>query len=57
MKLLARLFRKPPPVRSLESTLRPDPDSRDKRMAQWSRERRQRYWDACYGEPQSLRRG
>ncbi len=41
--------------RTLASTLKPDPESRDKRMAQWDSARRQRYWDAVYGEPQSLR--
>jgi len=41
--------------RKLAASLRPDPESRTKRLSQWSRERQQRYWDAVEGEPQSLR--
>jgi hypothetical protein len=40
----------------LADTLRPRPDLRDRRFANWSMDRRQRYLDACFGEPQSLRR-
>lgn len=56
-----RFFRKPAKQprdsegRTLESTMRPDPEAREKRLSQWSRERRQRYLDAAYGEPWSLR--
>lgn len=42
-------------ARRLAKALRPDPESRDRRMAQWDAARRQRYWDAVYGTPQSLR--
>lgn len=48
-------FHTTPQTRTLESTLRPDPDARAKRMSQWSRERQQRYLDASYGTPWSLR--
>jgi hypothetical protein len=40
----------------LADTLRPRPDLRDRRFANWSMDRRQRYLDACFGEPQSLRK-
>ena len=40
----------------LAASLRPRPDLRDRRFSQWSKDRRQRYMDACYGVPQSLRR-
>lgn len=42
------------PRRCLSDTLRPRPDLRDRRFANWSMERRQRYFDACFGTPQSL---
>lgn len=47
----------PPSVAErLAATLKPRPDLRDRRFATWSMERRQRYLDANYGEPQSLLR-
>lgn len=39
----------------LADTLKPRPDLRDRRFATWSMERRQRYLDAVFGTPQSLR--
>jgi len=39
MMLLARLFRRRRPI-----VLRPDPDYRARRLAQFSQERRERYW-------------
>ena len=45
------------PQQRLFETLHPRPDLRDRRFATWSMERRQRYLDACFGTPQSLRRG
>jgi len=39
----------------LAATLKPRPDLRDRRFATWSMDRRERYLDACYGTPQSLR--
>lgn len=44
------------PTRSLSDTLRPRPDLRDRRFANWDMERRQRYLNACYGTPQSLQK-
>jgi len=43
------------PRRSLSDTLRPRPDLRDRRFANWDMDRRQRYLDAVFGTPQSLR--
>jgi hypothetical protein len=40
----------------LADTLRPRPDLRDRRFANWSMDRRQRYLDAVSGTPQSLRK-
>ena len=40
----------------LADTLRPRPDLRDRRFANWSMDRRQRYLDAVFGTPQSLRK-
>lgn len=48
--------RRKSPQQRLFETLHPDPASREKRFAQWSRERRVRYLDACFGQPQSLRK-
>jgi hypothetical protein len=42
-------------IKKLEASMRPDPDARSRRMSQWTPERRQRYFDAVYGQPQSLR--
>ena len=58
--MIARLFasirrRGAPSKPTLADTLKPRPDLRDRRFATWSMERRQRYLDACYGEPQSLK--
>ena len=50
---LKLLFTRKP---TLADTLKPRPDLRDRRFATWSMERRQRYLDAAYGEPQSLKR-
>jgi len=56
MKLLSKLFRrKKTPAQRLFETLHPDPASREKRFAQWPRERQERYIAACFGEPYSLR--
>ena len=44
-----------PPL-SVADTLRPRPDLRDRRFANWSMDRRQRYLDAVYGTPQSLQK-
>ena len=41
-------FRKTPSQR-LADTLRPDPESRARRLAQWPRERRERYYRANRG--------
>jgi len=46
--VLARLIsriRKARTERALRATLRPDPEYRDRRLAQFSPERRQRYFD------------
>jgi hypothetical protein len=57
MKLLALFKRRKSPQQRLFETLSPRPDLRDRRFANWSMERRQRYLDACFGTPHSLRRG
>jgi hypothetical protein len=41
--------------KALAKSLRPDPDYRERKLAQFDSTRRQRYFDACYGTPQSLR--
>jgi hypothetical protein len=46
----------PTPAERLAATLRPDPESRSRRLSQMDSARRRRYFDAAYGEPQSLRR-
>jgi len=53
--IASRILSRQTPAERLAATLRPDPESRAKRLSQWSRERQQRYWDAVEGEPQSLR--
>jgi hypothetical protein len=55
MKLLS-IFARPKSIEQrLFETLHPRPDLRDRRFANWSMERRQRYLDAVFGTPQSLR--
>ena len=61
MNPLLRLFMstlpaEPTAADKLAATLRPDPEARTKRLAQWPRERQQRYLDAAYGVPHSLKR-
>lgn len=48
--------RKKSPEQRLFETLHPDPQSREKRFSQWTRERQERYLDAVFGTPQSLRK-
>jgi hypothetical protein len=48
--------RKKSPEQRLFETLDPKPQSREKRFAQWDDARRQRYLNACFGTPDSLRR-
>jgi hypothetical protein len=48
--------RKKSPEQRLFETLHPRPDLRDRRFQNWSMERRQRYLDAVFGTPQSLRK-
>jgi hypothetical protein len=55
MKLLSLFARRKSPEQRLFETLHPRPDLRDRRFATWSMERRQRYLDAVFGTPQSLR--
>jgi len=55
LKLSYALYKRRKALRALESTLKPRPDLRDRRFAAWSMDRRQRYLDACFGEPQSLK--
>jgi hypothetical protein len=45
----------PTPAERLQKSLRPDPDARARRLSQMDSTRRQRYFDAAYGEPWSLR--
>ena len=43
------------PSEALAATLKPRPDLRDRRFANWSMARRERYLAASYGVPYSLR--
>jgi len=56
LKLSYALYKRRKAACALEASLRPDPESRAKRLSQWSRVRQQRYFDAAYGDPQSLRK-
>jgi hypothetical protein len=56
MKLLSIFKRRKSIEQRLFERLHPDPASREKRLSQWSRERQQRYFDACFGTPQSLQK-
>lgn len=55
MKFLSLFTRKKSIEQRLFETLHPRPDLRDRRFANWSMERRQKYLDAVFGTPQSLR--
>ena len=54
-KLLSLFKHRKSPQQRLFETLHPRPDLRERRFANWSMERRQKYLDACFGIPQSLR--